>query len=838
MKHLYTLLTLILISIFNLQAMDFAGGTGTSDDPFRVATAEQLDKVRNHPDKHFLQVADIDLNVVPFNMGNYWVPIGGNRQDDEMANNFTGQYDGNGFSISNLTIVQPGNRNVGLFGHIGVKGNGATTLKNIVLENVTVIGGNATGALVGRVTGNQNTRIENCSVQLGYVRGDASTGGLVGANNSYMETSLAAEGFRPVIFQCNADVSVLLRSEYSEGKIKFGGLVGCNQKGMISHSFAMGDVTINDEEVAYVGGLTGNAELRGIIINAYSTSGVFAENSSFVDGFVGYTGIGRNKGVIINSYWNRDTNPEDLNSLEATGLTTAQMQVADNYNDWNFVTFWKAEPDTNFGFPAFRENNNPVKTEKSWNGSADSAWSNPLNWSPEGVPDAADIAIIPQTNLYHPVITESVVINELIIHDNAVLELERAETGMVITGNLKGSDESNGSGRITGEGFVELAGNDIQHIPAMQYNNLVIDNVCNVKLSGSIHIAGLLQMKRGLLDLSGFDINLGEHAQLQEQEDENISSRVYGTSGVIRTVRNLNSPSGEIAGLGLEISSHKNLGTTLIERGHSELNGTDESKSILRWFNIKPENNEDLNATLVYHYFMSELNVYGENDNFSLFKRKSDEIEWVWVPSELDALNRKLTAENVNEFSTWTAGSSDDPLPIVLLSFEAKPMNNEVEVSWVTATEINNDFFTVERSHDGVNFTPIGTKDGVGTTSQMQQYSLTDKNPITGVAYYRLKQTDFNGDFEYSKIISVYTEAAQSTEVSVYPNPNNGLFNVITGGEKTTELKIYNMLGKMVYSTNAAPGHVTSVDISGLQKGIYTVILYGDDIIARKIQVY
>ncbi|TVQ14254.1 MAG: T9SS C-terminal target domain-containing protein [Bacteroidetes bacterium] len=838
MKKIYITLALMLISIFSLQAVDFAGGNGTSEDPFLVATAQHLNEARNHLDKHFLQIADINLNVVPFNMGNYWIPIGGNRQNNEMGNNFTGHYDGNGFNISNLTIVQPGNHNVGLFGHIGEKGNGSTTLKNIVLQNVIVIGGRGTGALVGRVTGNQNTRIENCSVAMGYVRGDAATGGLVGSNNSFMETSLAAEGFRPVIFQCSADVSVLLRSEYSAGKIKFGGLVGCNQKGMISHSYAMGDVTINDAEVSYVGGLVGCVDLRGIVINSYSTSGVYADNSSNTGGFIGSLGLGRNMGVIVNSYWNTDNNPSDLNSLGAIGLTTAQMQNAQSYQNWDFYTIWKTETNVNYGFPAFRDETNSAKTEKSWNGSKDNAWTNPENWTPEGVPANLDMVVIPGGTPNQPVISQLIIINELSIEDNASLNLEHEDAAIVITGKLLGGNESTGTGSITGKGYIELSGSDRQYLPAMTFENLVINNISNVQLSGSIYVNGLLKMTSGQLDLSGYEITLGEDAELQEKEGENISSRVYGSSGVIRTLRILNNPSGQIAGIGLEITSSKDMGLTLIERGHGELNGTDESKSILRWFNIEPATNEDLNATLVFHYFTSELNIYGENDNFSLFKRKSNETEWVWVPSELDALNQKLTAENVNEFSTWTAGSSDSPLPIVLLSFEATPLNHEVEVSWVTAAEINNDFFTVERSVNGVDFEAIHFVQGAGTTSHANHYAVIDHEPLTGLSYYRLKQTDYNGDFEYSNIVSVYTQKAALADMKVYPNPSNGNFNIVAAGEKAIDYKIFDMQGRTVYTSVARAGMVNHVSLPQLKQGIYTLVFFDTELITHKIQVY
>ncbi len=829
------ILILLFLNITGTIALEFAGGSGTKNDPYLVANAQQLDHVRNHPDKYFFQIADIDLNVAPYNVGNYWVPIGGNRYDNETGNNFSGHYNGNGYIIYNLTIVQPGNKNVGLFGHIGSAGSAPTTIKNVTIENVIIIGGVATGALVGRVTGNQNTRIENCSVTNGYVRGDAATGGLVGSNNSYMVTSMAAEGYRPVIYQCSANVSVLLRSQYSEGKIKFGGLVGCNQKGMISHCYTLGDVTINSTESAYIGGLVGCNELRGLIINSYSSAGVYTDSTSHTGGFVGNLGVGRNRGIVIDSYWNTDYNPEYLNTLGATALTGQQMQQSEYFPEWDFVNKWNIESHINYGFPHFVAEN-AHKTLITWNGSQDSDWHNPENWTPAGVPDISSvIEIVPAFN--NPVISTQVTVGDINVYDLAEIIVEYGSE-FVITGNLSVGGEYTGLASFSGKGCVTIEGNALQNIPMVTFDNLVISNFNNVQLSGTVHINESIIMSNGLLDLNGQELILGPQAMVSEFEDENISSRIYGESGVISTIRYLDQPHGEIAGLGLEINSAKNLGWTLIERGHSELNGTDDSKSLLRWFNIEPENNQGLDATLVFHYFASELNLYGENDNFSLFKRKKGETEWIWVPSEVDAFTKTLVAENVDGFSTWTAGSSYIALPIVLLSFEGVAHNREIELTWTTAAEINNDFFTLERSTNGVDFEPIAWIQGAGTTSQTTHYSHWDTDPLTGITYYRLKQTDLNGMFEYSDIISVYSETIIDDVLSVHPNPNNGKFNLLLNGEDTYEYHIYDMQGRLLQRATANAGMVTPVEVSHLRQGLYTLVVFGRETLTEKIQVY
>jgi len=836
MKKISITLIASLVFTITLSANEFAGGNGSEQEPYQVATADQLNNVRNYPSAHFSQIADIDLNVMPYNMGNYWLPIGGSRNNNETTQNFTGSYNGNGYAISNLIVVQPGSFNVGLFGHIGTSDSGVNVIQNVHLYNVIVIGGRGTGALVGRVTGNQNTRIENCSVEEGYVRGDAATGGLVGSNNSYMANSVAAEGYRPVIFKSRANVSVLLRSQYAEGKTKFGGLVGCNQKGMISNSFSSGEVVVNDTEATAIGGLAGCIDLRGVVIDSYSAAAVYADSTDFTGGFVGSMGNGRNKGYVYNSFWRADVNPASLQANGVTALTDDQMRDFNSYSGWDFNNVWQIKPDVNNGFPHLFDDGT-VKIERFWTGEFSDSWNEPLNWSPAGVPSSADAVIINADAFNQPVIRNSVTINEITLNDFSVLTIEGSMIDLIVKGSLKNGSESIGAATIRGEGSIVMAGSSLQNIPAMSFDNLVIDNPNNTKLTGSININKLLKMGQGLLDLNGFEILLSDVAMLYETENDNISSRVYGARGIIRTERYLDKPEGDIAGLGLEITSNKNLGLTVIERGHSPLNEGDESKSILRWFNIEPTNNQELNATIVFHYFISELNIYGENDNFSLFRRRHGETQWVWIPSELDPINQVLTANNVNEFSTWTAGSTDKPLPIVLLSWEAKVVQDKVNLKWVTAAEVNNDFFTIERSVNGVDFEPIATVSGAGTTSESNFYSLTDEQSLNGISYYRLKQTDFNGDYEYSKIVSVSNQNQVATEYKIYPNPSNGSFNVLISGKTAVSYNIIDMQGRTVFSSVAEPGQITPVNLPELTRGIYYIVFSGSETISKKIQV-
>jgi len=132
-----------------------------------------------------------------------------------------------------------------------------------------------------------------------------------------------------------------------------------------------------------------------------------------------------------------------------------------------------------------------------------------------------------------------------------------------------------------------------------------------------------------------------------------------------------------------------------------------------------------------------------------------------------------ITSAAVSTFSPFTLGaisSSNNPLPIELIAFNAQSLDAEVLLSWSTATETNNDFFTLERSSDGQTFKKIGQVDGAGNSSRLLNYAYSDTKSSPAISYYRLKQTDFNGTFTYSKIIQV-DRGEVAPQFIAFPNP-------------------------------------------------------------------
>lgn len=195
-----------------------------------------------------------------------------------------------------------------------------------------------------------------------------------------------------------------------------------------------------------------------------------------------------------------------------------------------------------------------------------------------------------------------------------------------------------------------------------------------------------------------------------------------------------------------------------------------------------------------------------------------------------------IQSNTVSSFSPFTFGSIGsfplNPLPVTIISFEAFPQYNNVLLNWVTASEINNDYFTVERSSDGIHFTEVGTLDSKapgGNSSQVLDYSLVDEVPLAGFSYYRLKQTDIDDKFSYSNLVAVNFNPADNG-LLVAPNPantNNIVVSYSSGsGNTNTTISIYDVTGQIVYKQNVSSSqgeNAVVVDVSGLSKGMYFI---------------
>jgi len=182
--------------------------------------------------------------------------------------------------------------------------------------------------------------------------------------------------------------------------------------------------------------------------------------------------------------------------------------------------------------------------------------------------------------------------------------------------------------------------------------------------------------------------------------------------------------------------------------------------------------------------------------------------------------NRAITLQT-SSFSDWTISDGNNTLPVTLTNFTGKRTENANQLSWTTASEINNNGFELQRSTNGETFETIAFVKGNGTTNEKQQYSFTDL--YNSNAYYRLKQVDFDGKFEYSKSIYLAVDGSE-LKLALFPNPVQNEVN-IEGLVNATTGTIYNMHGAVVKTISLEPN--TSVDVSDLKQGLYTIQIEG-----------
>ncbi len=282
---------------------NFSGGKGTRENPYLISNAQELYNVRYYLNRSFKQVANIDLAA--FIIGSGWKPLGYKQEK------FAGYYDGNNYSIYNLSIDSPESQDLGLFGAISEY----SRLENIKLEKIKIIGNSYVGGLVGWSEG----ELSNCTVQ-GIIKADKDLGGLVGSNLNVIMKSRArvdVYGIETVGGLVGGNTGIIIGT-YAKGDIKgnkfTGGLAGGND-GTISRGFSESNVSGQE----YVGGFIGGN--LGMITYSYSVGRV--EGKVYVGGFAGI-----NEGQILNSYYSKESSGK-CDTGKGKPATNAELLLKD-----------------------------------------------------------------------------------------------------------------------------------------------------------------------------------------------------------------------------------------------------------------------------------------------------------------------------------------------------------------------------------------------------------------------------------------------------------------------------------------------------------------------------
>ena len=472
-----------------------------------------------------------------------------------------------------------------------------------------------------------------------------------------------------------------------------------------------------------------------------------------------------------------------------------------------------------------------------------------------------------------------------ITFNNVLITVGKSLTSSSSSINVTGDLTNNGS-FVSNGGAVAFTGNTAQTVlgnfdGANAFNNLTINNSAGVTLNSSNKaINGSLTLTNGLL-ISADLLTLGENATTNiNAASGKVSSYIVGSlSKVI-----LGDNNGEFFFPIGTTTSYKPVGVSNVSGGlntwkalynpalnENSIKASEEIVKVSKkesWTIVSAIGTA--NVTLSWDEYI-DGKLYIHRDKLSSLRVAHLDNSSQWVSAGLASStgastdfgtitssiattfdgSKKSSTSGPEEFALASTTAEDHPLPINLLTFTARADDNNVELFWTTALEINNEYFEIQRSIDSKNFNTIGTVSGSGNSSIEVDYSFIDENPSKGTNYYRLVQYDYNGDYEIHKTIAIdwngtITEL-NSDDINIYPNPYTAgkLILDLSKLEPYTSinLTIIDIRSKLIYkSSMLVPSNgeinIVPMTVDYLNQGIYFIsVQTGNGVLTKKVIV-
>ncbi len=206
-------------------------------------------------------------------------------------------------------------------------------------------------------------------------------------------------------------------------------------------------------------------------------------------------------------------------------------------------------------------------------------------------------------------------------------------------------------------------------------------------------------------------------------------------------------------------------------------------------------------------------------------------LEWDDIADDHGEINQGWIKTGIGGPTTvygafaFASTNNANVLPIELLEFSARPDGGAVMTHWATATETNNDYFTVERSADGMDFHPVGIVHGAGHSTARREYRFRDLQPLSGVSYYRLRQTDFDGGFSFGPVRAVKLDAQAGFGIERVYRGEGGIELLYRSPAPFVEIEIFNVLGQRVFHMTEENRNGQSRITATLERGVYLLRL-------------
>jgi len=488
-------------------------------------------------------------------------------------------------------------------------------------------------------------------------------------------------------------------------------------------------------------------------------------------------------------------------------------------------------------------NTSAVPTVLYWTGATNTAWTTVGNWGGCSIPSCSTSAVINQTSRDPIISTAVVVVNDLTINSGATLTIN-AGSKLQVCGNLYNN------GTLIANGTIEFISTDAQtylntsttplnNVIMNQptptsltlFSNLLIGNAGTLTLTSGKIITGTNMvrvnntatnsvtpgnttsyvegnLRRYILSTGSYDFPVGHAAKGYQRANVNFTNAT-----AITYLTAFFTPYSPLPSVSLtECSNTYNLA---IDNGY---------------WTINPDAN-DLSGRYTMTLYNLNYTNSGSTTGYTIMSNHG--TGWGLLNGDGSAAAcatgtlGAVVKSNMNGFSDFGTAASSGPLPIELLSFTGKHVDGKNVLDWVTATEINNDYFILEKSRDAVVFEKLAEVDGGGNSNHKLYYQQIDHNPYP-VTYYKLKQVDFDGAYTYSDIIAIEYTVFKEPVIDIYPNPaiDNLIIDTKNLNCSVLDVEIYDVLGKSVMKTtltNMMDDPKKFINISSLNYGCYYV---------------
>jgi hypothetical protein len=477
------------------------------------------------------------------------------------------------------------------------------------------------------------------------------------------------------------------------------------------------------------------------------------------------------------------------------------------------------------------------------------------------------------------------VAKNITIAAGATLSLENtvSERAITLTGNW-----SNSGTLVPNRGTIKFAGGTTQTIynagGSETFSSVIIEGnstVVQPLVEVSLNTNGILNLNGGALDLNGHKVtvlNSGSSAMVRTSpgcvisESQNANGELrwaignttganyifpMGNTSKVYIPVTVNLASGNVGTLGVNTIFATQSSPAAWPTGSEAVTSVATPAQALRryWHFSTAQAAGTYNASVTFSFANTEDPTAGIVDvsaNGIKMQRWNGTNAWnaalTGQTFSNTAPTRTVVVPGITQFSWWSGGNNgQSPLPIELLYFRGYRDNSESVLEWATATETNNYFFSVERSKDGINFYPLDSIAAAGNSITRKDYTFRDKRPLSGLNYYRLKQTDFDLNYTHSNIVPIFSDGDASFHCILFPNPTRGqqpVLYVTANRKQTVSVSIYDSFGILRYITSfEASADRTSYSMTGsgfrdLPPGVYILhVSNGENVIKQTIVI-